>query len=192
MQNICVYCASSTQSRPVYFEAAATLGKILAENKLRLIFGGGGRGLMGKIADSILEHGGEAVGVMPSFMMDVEWNHPGVTKMILVDTMHQRKEKLAQMADAIVALPGGCGTMEELLEVITWKRLGIFTQPIIICNVEGYFDPLIAMLERSVEEQFMRPEHLQMWTVVEQPEEVLDAIKTTTQWDKNAKDFAAL
>lgn len=192
MQNICVYCASSTQSRPVYFKAAATLGKILAENNFRLIFGGGARGLMGKIADSILEHGGEAVGVMPSFMMDVEWNHPNVTEMILVDTMHQRKEKLAQMADAVVALPGGCGTMEELLEVITWKRLGLFTQPIVICNIEGYFDPLIAMLERSVEEQFMRPEHLQMWTVVEQPEEVLDAIKNSTQWDKNAKDFAAL
>lgn len=192
MQNICVYCASSTQARPIFFEAAAKLGKTLADNQLRLIFGGGSRGLMGEIADAVLENGGEAIGIIPEFMKDVEWDHPGVTEMILVDTMHQRKEMLAEMADAIVALPGGCGTMEELLEVITWKRLGLFTQPIVICNVDGYFNPLIAMLERSVEEQFMRPEHLKMWTVVEQPEEVLDAIRNSAQWDKNAKDFAAL
>ncbi len=192
MQNICVYCASSTQARPIFFEAASILGEILAENDLTLIYGGGARGLMGKIADAVLRNNGKVIGIIPTFMKNVEWDHQGITEMILTDTMHQRKEMLAQMADAVVALPGGCGTMEELLEVITWKRLGIFTEPIVICNIDNYFDPLITMLERSVKEQFMRPEHLKMWTVVNHPKEVLNAIYNSTQWNKDAKDFAAL
>ncbi len=192
MQNICVYCASSSQVRPVFFDAAEELGKILAERDCRLIYGGGHRGLMGKIADTVLEHGGKVTGIIPGFMCEVEWNHKGLTELILVETMHERKEKLAGMADAAVALPGGCGTMEELLEVITWKRLGIFTKPIIICNVDGYFDPLIDMLNRSVDENFMGEEHRAMWTVVSNPEKVMDAIENSVQWDENARNFAAL
>jgi uncharacterized protein (TIGR00730 family) len=192
MQNICVYCASSSQIRPVFFDAAEELGKILAERDYRLIYGGGHRGLMGKIADTVLEHGGKVTGIIPGFMCEVEWNHKGLTELILVETMHERKEKLAAMADAAVALPGGCGTMEELLEVITWKRLGIFTKPIIICNVDGYFDPLIDMLNRSVDENFMGEEHRAMWTVVSNPEKVMDAIENSVQWDENARNFAAL
>lgn len=192
MQNICVYCASSSQVRPVFFEAAEKLGKILAEQDCRLIYGGGHRGLMGKIADTVLSNGGQVTGIIPGFMCEVEWNHTGLTELILVETMHERKEKLARMADAAVALPGGCGTMEELLEVITWKRLGIFTKPIIICNVDGYFDPLIEMLNRSVDENFMGKEHRNMWTIVSSPEFVLNAIEHSVQWNENARNFAAL
>ncbi|MDD2285599.1 MAG: TIGR00730 family Rossman fold protein, partial [Paludibacter sp.] len=158
----------------------------------RLIYGGGHRGLMGKIADTVLAKGGKVTGIIPGFMCEVEWNHTGLTELILVKTMHERKEKLAKMADAAVALPGGCGTMEELLEVITWKRLGIFTKPIIICNIDGYFDPLIEMLNRSVDENFMGEEHRSMWTVVSTPELVMKAIETSIQWDENAQNFAAL
>jgi len=192
MQTICVYCASSSQVKPSYFNATSRLGKILADAKLSVVYGGGSMGLMGQLADSTLEAGGKITGVIPRFMCDVEWNHTGLTELILVDTMHERKEKMAMMADAVVALPGGCGTLEELLEVITWKRLGIFTKPIVIVNLEGYFDDLISMLNRAVEEHFMRDEHRQMWEIVQQPEEVLEAIQHSMNWDINARSFAAL
>jgi uncharacterized protein (TIGR00730 family) len=192
MQTICVYCASSTQVKPVYFEATARLSRIFALANLSVVYGGGSKGLMGQLANSTLEAGGKITGVIPRFMCDVEWNHNGLTELILVDTMHERKEKMAVMADAIVALPGGCGTLEELLEVITWKRLGIFTKPIVIVNVEGYFDDLVSMLNRAVDEHFMRIEHHKMWEVVQTPEEVLDAIQNSVNWDSTARSFAAL
>jgi uncharacterized protein (TIGR00730 family) len=191
-QTICVYCASSTQVKRSYFEAAAKLGRILANAQISIVYGGGALGLMGQLADSTLEAGGKITGIIPRFMCEVEWNHTNLTKLILVDTMHERKEKMAAMADAIVALPGGCGTFEELLEVITWKRLGIFTKPIVIVNVEGYFDALVAMLDRAVDEHFMREEHRQMWAVVNTPEEVFSAIQNSANWDENARKFAAL
>jgi len=192
MQTICVYCASSTQVKPSYFEATARLAEILADANLSIVYGGGSNGLMGQLADSTLLAGGKITGIIPRFMCEVEWNHTNLTELILVETMHERKEKMAMMADAVVALPGGCGTMEELLEVITWKRLGIFTKPIIIVNLEGYFDALITMLDRAVDEHFMRDEHRYMWKVIETPEDVLIAIKDSVSWDSNARAFAAL
>ncbi len=192
MKTICVYCASSSQVKPGYFDATARLGKIIADAKLSIVYGGGSMGLMGQLADSTLEAGGKIIGVIPRFMCEVEWNHTDLTELILVETMHERKEKMAMMADAVVALPGGCGTLEELLEVITWKRLGIFTKPIVIVNVEGYFDALITMLNRAMDEHFMRDEHRKMWEVVETPEEVLSAINNSVSWDENARSFAAL
>jgi len=192
MQTVCVYCASSTQVKPSYFDATDRLSKLLAAAKLSVVYGGGSMGLMGQLADSTLAAGGRITGVIPRFMCDVEWNHNGLTELLLVETMHERKEKMAMMADAVVALPGGCGTLEELLEVITWKRLGIFTKPIVIVNIEGYYDALITMLERAVDERFMRDEHRQMWEVVETPEEVLSAIYNSVNWDENARSFAAL
>lgn len=192
MQTICVYCASSTQVKPSYFQETAQLAKILAEANLSVVYGGGSLGLMGQLADSTIEAGGKITGVIPRFMCEVEWNHTGLSELILVETMHERKEKMALMADAIVALPGGCGTFEELLEVITWKKLGIFTNPIIIVNVEGYFDALIMMLNRAVDEHFMREEHREMWKVVETADEVLAAIQNSVKWNENARSFAAL
>ncbi|MDP4238217.1 MAG: TIGR00730 family Rossman fold protein [Bacteroidota bacterium] len=192
MQTICVYCASSTQVKPSYFEATTRLGRILAGAKLSVVYGGGSLGLMGQLADSTLEAGGKITGIIPRFMCEVEWNHTGLSELILVETMHERKEKMATMADAVVALPGGCGTLEELLEIITWKRLGIFTKPIVIVNLEGYFDALISMLNRAVDEHFMREEHRQMWKIVETPEEVLGAIQNSVNWNPDARSFAAL
>ena len=192
LQTICIYCASSTQVKPIYFDATARLAKILVKENISIVYGGGSMGLMGQLADSTLEAGGKITGVIPRFMCEVEWNHTDLTELLLVDTMHERKEKMAMLADAIIALPGGCGTLEELLEVITWKRLGIFTKPIVIVNIEGYFDALITMLNRAVDEHFMREEHRQMWKVVETPEEVLAAIQNSVNWDKNARSFAAL
>jgi uncharacterized protein (TIGR00730 family) len=192
MQTVCVYCASSTQVKPSYFDATDRLSKLLAAAKLSVVYGGGSMGLMGQLADSTLAAGGRITGVIPRFMCDVEWNHNGLTELLLVETMHERKEKMAMMADAVVALPGGCGTLEELLEVITWKRLGIFTKPIVIVNIEGYYDALVTMLDRAVDERFMRNEHRQMWEVVETPEEVLSAIYNSVNWDENARSFAAL
>jgi len=191
-QTICVYCASSTQVKQSYFKAATNLGRILADAQISIVYGGGARGLMGQLADSTLEAGGNITGIIPRFMCEVEWNHTDLTELILVETMHERKEKMAAMADAIVALPGGCGTFEELLEAITWKKLGILTKPIIIVNIEGYFDALISMLNRAVDEHFMREEHRQMWVVVETAEEVLSAIRNSVKWDENARSFAAI
>ncbi len=192
MNKICVYCASSTQINAYYFQAAEQLGKIIASQKLTLIYGGGHRGLMGKIADATLAEGGEVVGIIPEFMCEVEWNHTGLTELILVGSMHERKEMLLRMADAVVALPGGVGTFEELLEAITWKKLGLYKNPIIIVNTRGYYDPLIEMLHRSVDENFMGVDHRKMWTVVQTPQEVIPAIENAVRWDENARDFAAI
>ena len=192
MQTICVYCAASTKIKPQYFEATARLGKILADAELSVVFGGGSSGLMGQLADSILESGGKITGVIPQFMCDEDWHHNELTELIVVETMHERKQKMAMMADAVIALPGGCGTLEELLEVITWKQLGIFTKPIVIVNMDGYFNDLIAMLHRAIDEQFMRNEHKRMWEVVSTPEEVLSAIQNSDTWDSTARSFAAI
>lgn len=192
MLTICVYCASSTQINPLYFEATERLGKILAKAGHAVVFGGGSTGLMGQLADSILATSGKITGVIPQFMIDEDWHHTNLTELIVTQTMHERKEKMASVADAAIALPGGCGTLEELLEVITWKQLGIFTKPIIIVNMGGYYDALIEMLHRAVEEKFMRNIHKNMWEVVKTPEEVLNAIANAANWDENARSLAAI
>lgn len=192
MQTICVYCGSSSQVNPAFFEAATKLGKIFAENNIRLVYGGGSLGLMGEIAKSVLEAGGKVTGVIPQFMYNENWYYPGLTDLIITENMHERKQKMAAMADALVALPGGCGTFEELLEVITWKQLGLITQPIVIANFENYYAPLLQMFDQSVEKRFMREKHLEMWQVVSSPEEILLAINNSVKWDKNYRKFAAI
>jgi uncharacterized protein (TIGR00730 family) len=147
---------------------------------------------MGRIADTMLAAGGRVTGVIPQFMCEQEWDHNGLTELIITETMHERKEKMAFMSDAAVALPGGCGTFEELLEVITWKQLGIFTKPIIIVNIDGYYDPLIEMLNRAIEQNFMRDLHRNIWTVVASAEEVLPAILNAPLWDESVRKFAAI
>ena len=189
---ICVYCASSAKIDETYFEATERLAKILVNSKVQVIYGGGGHGLMGKLADTVLAHGGQIKGIMPQFMNEVEWAHKKVTDFEFTNTMHERKAKFLENIDALIALPGGPGTLEELLEAITLKRLGQFTKPIIILNTNGYYDPLIQMLERCVEEKFLRPIHAEMWTFVNQPEEVMSAINQSMEWDENAISFAAV
>ena len=189
---ICVYCASSAKIDEIYFEATERLAKILVNSKGQVIYGGGGHGLMGKLADTVLAQGGQIKGIMPQFMNEVEWAHKKVTDFEFTNTMHERKAKFLENIDALIALPGGPGTLEELLEAITLKRLGQFTKPIIILNTNGYYDPLIQMLERCVEEKFLRPIHAEMWTFVNQPEEVMSAINQSMEWDENAISFAAV
>ncbi|MEY4049106.1 MAG: hypothetical protein RL284_2657 [Bacteroidota bacterium] len=189
---ICVYCASSAKIDEIYFEATERLAKILVNSGVQVIYGGGGHGLMGKLADTVLAQGGQIKGIMPQFMNEVEWAHKKVTDFEFTNTMHERKAKFLENIDALIALPGGTGTLEELLEAITLKRLGQFTKPIIILNTNGYYDPLIQMLERCVEEKFLRPIHAEMWTFVHQPEEVMSAINQSMEWDKNAISFAAV
>lgn len=190
--SVCVYCASSTKIAPVYFEAAATLGRLLGQRRLRLINGAGSIGLMRAVADATLQHGGTATGVIPRFMIEQGWHHSGLTELLEVDSMHERKQLMANLSDAVIALPGGCGTLEELLEIITWKQLGLYLNPIVILNVNHYFDPLLAMFERGVDEMFMRPEHFGMWAVAETPEQAVELIYSLPLWDKNNRKIAAI
>ena len=191
MNKVCVYCASSQKISSKYFQATAELAQLLVEAKIDVVFGGGATGLMGQLADSVLEHGGRIKGIMPRFMNEVEWAHKSVSDFEFTETMHERKARFLKDIDGIIALPGGTGTLEELLEAITLKRLGIFTQPIAVLNTGGYYDPLIEMLERTVREHFMQPAHLVMWKFVDTPAEVIPALKNSVQWSKEAINFAS-
>ncbi len=187
---ICVYCASSPVVNKKYFDATESLGKEFLSACVEVVFGGGAHGLMGKLADTIIAGKGKIKGIMPKFMDEVEWGHKGVSDFVYTDTMHERKAKFLENVDALVALPGGSGTLEELLEAITLKRLGLFLKPIVILNTDGYYDPLIVMLERCVTENFMNAKHLQMWKFVSLPGEVIPAISSSTEWDEGAINFA--
>ena len=173
IRSVCVYCASSTRIDPIYAEAAAKLGTMLGERGVRVINGAGSIGLMRVVSDAVLQSGGQVTGVIPRFMVDNGWGHAGLTELIEVETMHERKQIMADLSDAAIALPGGCGTLEELLEVITWKQLGLYKKPIIILNTNGYYDPLLELFHKAIDEQFMRSEHAAMWTVVDTPEEAV-------------------
>jgi len=173
-----------------YFEATETLAKSFVREKIEVVYGGGAKGLMGQLADTILENGGKIKGVIPRFMDEIEWGHKRVKDFEYTETMHERKAKLLEGVDAVVALPGGSGTLEELLEVITLKRLGLFTRPIIILNTDGYYDPLEQMLDRCIEENFMHPRHRDIWNFVREPEEILQTIQSAIEWAENAIGFA--
>jgi len=192
IKTIAVYCASSSKVDAAYFNTARNLGKLLAKNNIRCVYGAGNIGLMGALAETALENNGYVIGVIPQFMCDENWHHANLSECIVTKTMHERKEKMAFMADAIVALPGGCGTLEELLEAITWKQLGIITAPIVIVNTNNYYAPQLAMLEKAIEQNFMRPQHRQIWTVVDDVSEILEAISNMPKWDKNIRKIAAI
>lgn len=192
IHSVCVYSASSTKISPVYFEAAEQLGRLLAEHHIRLINGAGSLGLMRTVADAVLAHGGEVTGVIPHFMVEQNWHHAGLTELIEVDSMHVRKQKMADLSDAVIALPGGCGTLEELLEIITWKQLGLYLNPIVVLNINGFFNPLIEMLERAIDENFMRRQHGDIWKVAQTPEEAIELIYSTPVWDASIRKFAAI
>ena len=189
---ICVYCASSDRVDPAYFLATEKLANEFARAGAEVVFGGGGTGLMGRLADAILDNGGKIRGVIPRFMDNVEWTHQRLTEVEFTETMQERKTKLFEKADAIVALPGGTGTLEELLEAITLKRLGVLTLPIVILNTKNYYDPLKTMLHRCVDENFMKPKHLEMWAFVNEPEEVIPAIQNAARWDSDSIKFAVV
>lgn len=192
IKSIAVYCASSNKVRSSYMEAAEKLGAIFAAQGIRLIYGDGGIGLMAAVAKGTLDAGGEAVGVIPRFMVEQEWNNPRSTQTIVTETMHERKATICQMADAMVALPGGIGTFEELLECLTWKQLGLHSCPVVILNTDGYYDRLLACIDYMIEEQMMRPIHRDMFVVVSRPEDVLPAIFEGPAWDPSTRRLAAI
>ncbi|MBN1251392.1 MAG: TIGR00730 family Rossman fold protein [Bacteroidales bacterium] len=192
MKKICVYCASSPKVNKIYFDATEELANELVKENIEVVYGGGAHGLMGKLADTIIENGGKIKGIMPKFMDEVEWSHKGVTDFEFTETMHERKAKFLIGIDALVTLPGGSGTLEELFEAITLKRLGKFTKPIIILNTNGFYNPLKEMLNMLANEHFMRKKHLEMYTFVDNPNQVIDAIKNAVIWDESAINFAAI
>lgn len=192
INSVCVYSASSTKIDQTYFNAATKLGEILAQKDIRLINGAGSIGLMRAVADGSLQAGGKVIGVIPRFMVEQNWHHKGLTKLVEVDSMHERKKLMADLSDGIIAMPGGCGTLEELLEIITWKQLGLYFNPIVILNINNFFDPLLAQLNEAVEQNFMRPQHAAIWSVASTPEEAVNLLFTTPKWDKEIRKFAAI
>ena len=192
VKSIAVYCASSNKIRASFVDAAETLGAIFASHGIRLVYGDGGIGLMAAVAKGVLDAGGEAVGVIPRFMVEQGWNNPRSTETIVTETMHERKATICNISDAMVALPGGIGTFEELLECLTWKQLGLHSNPVVILNTDGYYDRLLACIDLMVEEQMMRPIHKDMYVVVSTPEEVLPAILGGPEWDPSTRRLAAI
>ena len=192
MKTVCVYCASSTKIDQIYVEAAKRLGELLAENDMQVVNGAGKMGLMAEVSNAALEKGGKVTGVIPFFMVEQGWQHDGLTELIVVPDMHERKQTMAKLSDAIIALPGGCGTLEELLEVITWKQLGLYLNPIIILNTKGYYNPLLEMLQKAADEQFMRKQHMDIWAVAETPEQAIELVNTMPMWDESIRKFAAI
>ena len=192
MQSVCVYCASSTQIDEKYFRAAETLGTLIAQRGLRLITGAGNMGLMNAVEEAALAAGGEVTGIIPSFMIKEGWHHTGLTELIETASMHERKQMMADLSDGAIALPGGCGTFEELLEVITWKQLGLYQGPVVILNIDGYYAHLLAQLNRALEDKFMRDIHAGIWQVATTPEEAVELLFSTPNWDKNVRKFAAV
>ena len=191
-RSVCVYCASSRSADSQYRQAAFRLGEVLAAHGIGVIYGGGAVGSMGALADGALSRGGRVVGILPRFMADLEWGHPGLTELKLVEDMRSRKHQMLAGAQAAIALPGGSGTLEELLEAVTLKRLGLYLGPIVLVNTRGYFEPLLSLLRHAVEERFMDERHLAMWQVVAQPEEVPEALESAPAWREGFRSFAAL
>jgi uncharacterized protein (TIGR00730 family) len=192
VRRVCVFCASSSQVDSIYHEGAYDLGELLARNDIEIVYGGGAAGPMGSLAEGALAQGGSIIGVIPKFMMDLEWGHTGLTELMIVSTMHERKELMLQGADAAVALPGGSGTLEELIETITKKRLGFFLKPIVIVSINDFFEPLVRQIDRCIDQRFMALEHKDMISVVSSPAEVVSAIETAPPWSQKARGFAAL
>lgn len=192
IKRVCVYCASSRQCDPAYHDAAARLGRAVARNKITLVYGGGSVGSMGHLADAALAEGGRVVGVLPRFMYDLEWGHRGLSELLIVNDLHERKRLMIDEVDAVIALPGGCGTLEELFEAITWKRLGLFSGAVVMVNTLGFFADCAALLESCIERRFMDQRHRAMWSLVERPEDVLDAIAAAPPWPAQNRIFAGL
>lgn len=178
MQSVCVYCGSSYGTRPEYKAGAAALGKALAEREITLIYGGGRVGLMGTVADAVLAAGGKAVGIIPQLLVDKEVAHTALTELHVVPDMHVRKKQMADMAEGFIAMPGGGGTLEELFEVFTWAQLGYHDKPIGLLNIEGFYDPLIAMMQHTAKEGFIRSAYLDLLQSDRDPVALLDTLRS--------------
>ncbi len=189
---ITIFCASSPAIDKKYFQAAEELTIELIKNNHSIVYGGGDTGLMGIVADTTLKMGGKITGVIPEFMKEVEWIHKDVEEMIVVETMQERKKILIEKSDAIVVLAGGTGTLEELLEVTSLKKLGKYPNPIVLLNTDGFYNYLQLLMEKMAEEKFMNPQHLDVWQMVENPNEVLDSIRNQKKWGKDVINLASV
>ena len=175
-KSICIYCGSSPGDDPVYMASARSIGSLIAEQGHRLVYGGGDVGLMGAAADAALSAGGEVIGVIPQDILDKEVGHGGVTELITVNSMHERKMKMASLADCFIALPGGIGTLEEIIEVLTWSQLGFHTKACGVLNVNGFFDPLLQLLDHMVEHRFLKQAHREQLLCADRAEDILASV----------------
>ncbi|HBL34809.1 MAG TPA: TIGR00730 family Rossman fold protein [Porphyromonadaceae bacterium] len=186
---VVVYCASSSYIDKRYTDAATRLGQLLAEKHITCITGAGKQGLMGAVNDAVLQHGGQAIGIIPRFMVDSGWCHSRLSELQVTETMHIRKSKMAGMSDAAIALPGGMGTLEELAELITWKQLGLYKNPIVILNIDGYYTPLLDFFEKMIREQFMPSLYRDLWFVATSPEEAVEVLQKIPAWDTSISKY---
>lgn len=168
------------------------MGQLMAEQGITLVNGAGSMGLMQAAADGCLRAGGKAVGVIPQFMVDEGWCHEGMTSIITTETIHERQQLMAEMSDAAIVLPGGCGTFAEMTELITWKQLGIYLKPIVLLNTNGYYDAFQRVLQQAVDQHFMRDVHARLWTLAQTPEEALRLALETPDWDENVRRYAKI
>ena len=173
---ICIYCGSSSATRLTHRSAAARLGRLLAENGVTMVFGGGRIGLMGLAADAALEAGGRVIGVIPDFLMAREVGHAGCTEIHVTGSMHERKQKMAELSDAFAILPGGLGTLDEAFEIITWRQLGLHDKPVVFANIDGYWDPLQALFDNLVREHYVPQQHRKLFETVGSVDEILPAL----------------
>ncbi len=192
IKRICIFCASSNKVAKEHLEAASEIGKILSDQGITVVYGGGSVGSMGALANSVLNHKGHILGIIPKFMMELGWGNTKIPEMIIVETMAERKTKLIENADAVIALPGGTGTIDELMEVLALKKLGIFTKPIIILNTCGFYDHLLMLFEHMIINNFIRPEHKKLYEIAIKPEEIMKKINEAPLWDSSAIKLAAL
>lgn len=192
IKRICVFCGSSSQVNEQLFVEVKRLGAWLAQHDIELVYGAGNVGLMGALADSVLSNGGKVIGVIPQFMVDAGWHHEGLQRLEITNTMHERKQMMCDLSDAVISFPGGIGTAEELLETLTWKQLGLITKPIVIMNVMGCYDSLLAWLDQMVDEHFMRDIHKNMWKVCQETIELEDVLQEMPAWDSSVRKIAAI
>jgi uncharacterized protein (TIGR00730 family) len=185
IRTVTIFCASSKKSDNKYIQTAKDLADILIDNHIGVNYGGGAVGLMGCIADRYIERGGRIRGVIPDFMVKIEWAHHGIEDLHIVKDMHERKKMLIENTDAVIALPGGTGTLEELMEVLALKRLGKFLKPVILLNTDGFYNKLVSFFQTMVHEHFLRHEHLDAYRLVNYPHEVIPAILNSPNWDED-------
>ena len=192
IKKLSVYCASSTQIDKAYFEAATELGKLLAEHGVTLVYGGGAVGLMGAICDAVKANGGKAIGVIPRFMVEKGWLRPGLDEVIQVETMAERKQIMAEISDAAMALPGGVGTFDELMDIVALKKLGLYLKPVVVVNTRGYYKPLAELLDKAIDEHFQGEAYRNICKIVDTPQEAVESIFSEPYWTEDVIEKAAL
>lgn len=187
IKSACVYCGSSSTSNPVFDAPTIELGTALAKAGITLVYGGGSPGLMGKVANSCMDAGGAVIGIIPDHILKLEVRHNQLTELHIVDNMHTRKMMMADKADSFVIMPGGLGTLDEAFEIMTWKYLGVHNKPVIIANIDGYWDPLIALIQHMHQHKFVREEHMNTYVEAKSVAEVMDILTSTEKSDAPIK-----